>query len=324
MSSVANLSAYQGKGWRARISSLDSEIKKRNGTWSSMRVDSEYKTLKAVLLYCPGREMADIKHPNTVQHIARIRPDKIAAEFRRITAIYRAFKIAVHYIQPNHLQFGNKLDKYNIMYARDLFLNTREGAIVARMGSTVRAGEEKFAALALAQLAVPINKTIGSTGLLEGADILWLDSSTVICGLGDRTNRDGFLQVRAVLKLQGVETLAVRLPAGIQHLLGILQIVDKRLALVRTEIASKRLLNLLREKKFSIIEIPETEEVRVRQGMNVVTIKPRTIIMPANCPGLKRLYSASGVTIAAEIEIDQLLNGAGGLACATGILAREI
>src|SRR6266446_300149 len=77
MSNVANLSAYQGKGWRARTSSLESEIKKRNGTWSSMRVDSEYKTLKDVLLYCPGREMADVKHPNAVQHIARIRPDKI-------------------------------------------------------------------------------------------------------------------------------------------------------------------------------------------------------------------------------------------------------
>jgi len=324
MSGVANLSAYQGKRWRARAASLDSEIEKRNGTWSSMRVDSEYEALKAVLLYCPGREMADIKHPNAVQHIARIRPDKIAGEFRRIAAIYRSFKIAVHYIRPDDLQFGNRLEKYNIMYARDLFMNTREGAIVARMGSTVRAGEEKFAALALAQLAVPINKTISSTGLLEGADALWLDPATVVCGLGNRTNRDGFLQVRAVLKLQGVETLAVRLPAGIQHLLGILQIVDKRFALVRTEIAPKRLLNILREKKFSIIEVPETEEVRVRQGMNVVTIKPRTIIMPANCPGLKRLYSASGITVAAEIKIDQLLNGAGGLACATGILAREI
>src|SRR5229473_7938384 len=105
MSSFANLSAYQGKGWRARVSSLGSEIEKRNGTWSSMRVDSEYKTLQAVLLYCPGREMVDIKHPNAVQHIARVRPDKIGGEFRRIAATYRAFNIAVHYMRPDHLQF---------------------------------------------------------------------------------------------------------------------------------------------------------------------------------------------------------------------------
>jgi len=58
--------------------------------------------------------------------------------------------------------------------------------------------------------------------------------------------------------------------------------------------------------------------------MNVVTVKPRVIVMPVNCPDLKRLYAARGITVAAEVEIGQLLNGAGGLACATGILGREI
>ena len=46
--------------------------------------------------------------------------------------------------------------------------------------------------------------------------------------------------------------------------------------------------------------------------------------MPTNCPGLKRLYEANGITVAAGVDITQLLNGAGGIACATAILAREI
>ena len=145
-----------------------------------------------------------------------------------------------------------------------------------------------------------------------------------MCGLGRRTNSDGFQQLRAVLKAQGVATLAVDLPAATQHLLGILHIVDADLALVRTQIASKRLINILKRAGIAIIDVPETEEVLVRQGMNVLTVKPRVIVMPVNCPELKRLYTACGITIAAEIGIDQILNGAGGLACATGILAREI
>ena len=36
------------------------------------------------------------------------------------------------------------------------------------------------------------------------------------------------------------------------------------------------------------------------------------------------ISAAQGVTVAAEIEIGRLLRGAGGLACATGILAREV
>lgn len=57
--------------------------------------------------------------------------------------------------------------------------------------------------------------------------------------------------------------------------------------------------------------------------MNIVTVSPRTIIMNADCPETKGLYLKAGLTIAAEIRMTQLINGAGGLACATGIISRE-
>ena len=268
---LMKLSAYHGAEWKTRIADLGAEMEKATGVWSSLRVDSEYKPLKAVLLYCPGSEVDDVLQPNTVQHIARINSDEIRREYKKLEATFRMHGVAVHYIRPDALQPGTRLEKYNLMFARDLFFNTKEGAVIARMGSLVRAGEEKFAMLALAQLAIPINKTITNNGIFEGADALWINPKTVICGLGRRTNRDGFQQVRAVLKAQGVETLAVDLPAATQHLLGVLHIVDKNLALVRTQIVAKRMVNLLRREGISIIDVPETEEVLVRQGMNVVT-----------------------------------------------------
>lgn len=320
----SKLAAYHGAGWSHRGACLGAEIEGDQGIWSTMRVDSEYKRLKAVLLYCPGAEVDDIEQPNAVQHLARIDRDQIANEFENLAKTYQSLGVSVHFIQPDGLQPASRLKKYNMMFARDLFFNTKEGAVIARMGSTVRAGEEKFAAHALARLAVPINKTIANTGLFEGADALWLDPKTVVFGLGPRSNRDGFLQVQEVLRLQGVEAVTVDLPVGTQHLLGILQLVDKNLALVRTQIASAPLIQLLKSKKVSIIDVEETEEVLVRQGMNVVTVRPRTVVMPVNCPDLKRLYESCGITVAAEVRISQLLNGAGGIACATGILAREI
>jgi arginine deiminase len=48
------------------------------------------------------------------------------------------------------------------------------------------------------------------------------------------------------------------------------------------------------------------------------------VIKAAGCPGLKKLYEKAGLSVAAEIRITQLINGAGGIACATGILARDI
>jgi N-dimethylarginine dimethylaminohydrolase len=288
------------------------------------RVNSEYKRLTAVLLYCPGQEMADIKNPNSVQHLARIDPLKIRREYRALAAVFKKCGVAVHTIQSGFPRGEKKPDKYNLMYVRDLFLNTMEGAVIARMASAVRAGEEKFAAFALAGLDIPIVSTIAGKGLFEGADALWLDERTVLCGTGNRTNHEGFLQLRRMLASQGVTALRTDLPGGVQHLLGLLQIVDRKFALLRADIATDRLKSVLKRKRFTIIPVPETDEVRLRQGMNIVTVAPRRIIMPSGCPGLKALYLKAGLRVAAEVGIGQLVNGAGGLACATGILARTV
>ena len=93
---------------------------------------------------------------------------------------------------------------------------------------------------------------------------------------------------------------------------------------MRVQKAAGRIRAILKAKRYAIVAVPETEEVSRRQGMNIVTIAPRTVIMPSGCPGLKALYLKAGLTIAAEVEISQLVNGAGGLACATGILARAV
>ncbi len=57
--------------------------------------------------------------------------------------------------------------------------------------------------------------------------------------------------------------------------------------------------------------------------MNFVTISPRRIIMAASTDDVKRVLLSSGIEVAAEIEISELLKGAGGLGCATGIINRK-
>jgi N-dimethylarginine dimethylaminohydrolase len=323
MNSTGKLSAYQGRGWRPRRETLAEELASGRGLWSPCRVDSEYKKLEAVVLYCPGNELRGIRAPNQVQHIDRMEAAALKKEYALLAAAFRRLSIEVHFM-PRAFAGSRWPVKHNLMYVRDLFLNTREGAVVSRMASAVRAGEEKHASLALSELGVPINRTISGAGLFEGADALWLDSRTVLCGVGTRTNREGFRQLSGALKAQGVKTLAVELPRGVQHLLGILQIVDRDLALLRTGIAPRGLAALLKKRGFSIVPVPETDETTLRQGMNVVTAAPRTILMPGGCPELKRLYRSAGIRVAAELDIRQILRGAGGLACATGILSRRI
>jgi N-dimethylarginine dimethylaminohydrolase len=56
--------------------------------------------------------------------------------------------------------------------------------------------------------------------------------------------------------------------------------------------------------------------------MNVITLEPRRIIMPTNCPSLRAVYQQAGLRVLAEAPISQLLNAAGGIACTVGLLAR--
>ena len=314
-------SAYQGRGWVPRKSSSTAE--RSTGLWSPMSSDSEFRPLRAVLLHRPGRELEGIRDPNRVQHLEKINRTEIAREFDRLAAAYQRLGIQVHWVDTARFKLKRNPPFPNLMYARDSFFMTREGAMIARMASLSRAGEEKFAARSLGQLAVPILRTIQGRALFEGADALWIDSRTVLCGVGNRTNEEGFRQLRDTLAAQGIDSIRTPLPSGVQHLLGVLQIVDRRTALFRNEIAPPALKTKLKRLGFSLIEVPEWDEVIHRQGMNIVTVRARVVVMPAGCPRLKELYRRSGLKVAAEVKIDELIKGAGGIACATGILSRD-
>lgn len=322
MTRATRPAAYQGAGWQPRRASLSDDVARGRDLWSRRRVDSEYKRLEEVILHCPGDELSRVHVPNAVQHLERIDAAAIRREYAALTAAFRKLGVTTH---PLPLGPGGAPwpAQPNLMFVRDLFFSTKEGAVVSRMGSAVRAGEEKHAALALASLAVPINRTISGTGTFEGADALWLDAHTVVCAVGGRTNPEGLRQLREALRPQGVDVLSVALPQGFQHLLGLLQIVDKRLAFLRHERAPQELSRLLLKRGFLIRPVPESEETVVRQGMNLVVVAPRTILMPHDCPDLKSYYQRSGLTVAAELDIRQIRRGAGGLACAVGIVARR-
>ena len=130
------------------------------------------------------------------------------------------------------------------------------------------------------------------------------------------------MSLKEALRKQGVKCARVPAPVGVLHLLGALQFVDSGLALVRTELVDAKIIGLLKKNKIIIVPIPESREIKAKYAMNFVTVAPKIIIMPAECPRTKRIYEDAGIKILAEVPSTQLGNGAGGLACATGVLLR--
>ncbi len=118
--------------------------------------------------------------------------------------------------------------------------------------------------------------------------------------------------------------LMVLICTALQHLLGILQIVDRDLAFVRSEKAPASLLRLLKSQGITVVPVAESIEVRMKMGFNFVTVKPRSIVMSAGCPDLKKIFKDSGIKIVAEADVSQMCNAAGGIGCVTGVLGRKV
>lgn len=313
MSDTLQSAAYGGPGWSPRRTTLGEEL----GTiWGACGQASEWTRLRAVLLHAPGAEWERLDDPNALQMLDRPDGQVARRQHEALAAAYERAGVTVHPIAPASLPTPN------LLYAADLFFMTPEGAILARPASTVRAGEERHVARRLADLGVPILRTVRGAGTFEGADAMWLDPTTVLLGHGLRTNAEGVAQVRATLEEMGVTVVVTQLPVGTMHLMGQLRIVDRDLALVWPYRLAASAVEALRARGYDLLFTPDEAEATHHDAFNFVTLGPRRILMPAGCPQSRAAYERAGITCH-EVEVGELLKAAGGIGCMTGVIARD-
>ena len=310
---------YGGPGWAQRDGTLADEIA-RGDIWAPYACNSEWGRLRHVVLYCPGPDIQNVASPNHDLHLRPVRYHELRRQFHRIRLAYQGAGVHVHRVPAS----GRDTRFPNLMFQRDLFYQTPAGAVVSRMASPIRSGEEQYAARMLANLRVPIALMINGTGLLEGSDLLWVSPKTVLCGVGRRTNESGQRQVANLLETLDVECRPVPVPKGVQHLLGCVQVVSPDRALVRTEIVSDSLLSELARLGLEIVSVRETDEVAEHCALNFAVLEPDRVIVADEVPVFRRFLGSLGIEIADVVPLSQYGNAAGGLACATGILARDL
>ncbi len=307
--------AFGGPGWSPRTSSLRDEL--GGPWWAACGIDSEYAELAAVLLHRPGAELDAIDDPNLVQMLAQIDGDRARAQHDALAAAYRAAGVAVHYVDPA------EVPPPNLLFVADLLFMTRAGAVVGRPASTVRAGEERWVARRLADLGIPILRSVGGRATFEGADAMWIDRNTVVVALGLRTNPAGAAQLTTVLAEMGVSALTVRLVPGAMHLMGVLRVVDRDLSVVWSGRTPASVIAALEERGHTVLKLPDQDEAERGMALNFVVVGPRRIVMPAGNPITEALYRDAGIECV-TVEVDELGKAAGGIGCMTGILHRKM
>jgi len=209
------------------------------------------------------------------------------------------------------------------IYAHDLSLISDRGAILLRPGKELRRVETVAAAADLESAGVPIVASLDERAYAEGGDILWLDDQTLLVGRSYRTNGAGIEAVRRALP--AVDVVAVDLPhfrgaAAVLHLMSVISMLDRDLALVYPPLAPVRLLELLSERSIQTIEVADEEFDTL--GPNVLALAPRVALAAEGNPQTRLRMEAAGIDVSL-FPSAELAKGDGGPTCLTRPLLRS-
>ncbi|MEM7172417.1 MAG: arginine deiminase-related protein [Pseudomonadota bacterium] len=306
--------AYGGPAWQQRVRPHAEEIGLH---WAGMGIDSEWAPLRAVLLHRPGPELAASKDPEQAQMLAPLDLGKAQAEHQALSKAYREQGIEVIELAPKEPVTPNQ------MFMADLFFMTPQGAVLARPASEVRAGEERPVARRLADLGVPLLKTLTGSATFEGADALWLDSITVLLGRGHRTNQAAIDQISNLLQEIGVTSIAVDMPFGTMHLMGMLRLVAPDLAIAWPRRTPHAAVVALQDRGYHVAFLPDEAEASLNRGLNFVTLSPRRILMVGDNPLSETFYNGLDIECL-SVAVPELTKAAGAIGCLTGVLRRDL
>ncbi len=307
-----DIDALPGERWFAKETSITDDMQELWGDWG---VCSEVDTLKAVLMRRPGKEIENFDW-QAARFKSPIDPEKFRAQHDALAQIYREHGAVVHYIEDQ------RSDRPNALFCRDLVLMTPEGAIVTRPAMEARRGEERYAAKKLAELGVPIIRTICGSATFEGAMGLWIDRRTIVLASGVRTNREGYEMVEQELKRMGVtEILHMQIPYGHAHIDGLLNMASHDTAMIHASQVPYDVCDALKKKGIRLLECPSRTEAKESFAINFVALEPGTIVMPAGNPRSQELLEKSGIKVI-PAEFDEIMKGYGAMHCCTAFLKR--
>ena len=209
------------------------------------------------------------------------------------------------------------------IYVHDPALVADQGAILLRPGKEGRRAEVGAMAVDLVEAGVPVAAYLEAPATAEGGDALWLDEGTLVVGRGYRTNDAGIDALRKALP--GIEVLAFDLPhlrgaADVLHLMSLVSLLDRDLAVAYLPLLPVRLVQLLAERGVRLVEVPDDEFESI--APNVLALAPRAALALDGNPVTRRRMEQAGVDVQVYSGEDVSRKGDGGPTCLTRPIAR--
>lgn len=211
------------------------------------------------------------------------------------------------------------------VYMHDSSIISGQGGIPLNMRKAARQQEPAHVKRELERLGIPILGTLEGDAYLDGGDKFYLDDTTVLVGLGYRTNRAGAQALQGLLNPEGIHVETYDMPHDqgadhVLHLQSFLSAATEDLFVVFEPLAPVRLLQDLAERGIEWIAIDE--ESYHAMGCNVLAVRPGVVVVVDGAPKVRRALEERGVEVHAYDGTDLSLKGDGGPTCLTAPLLR--
>lgn len=299
--------------WKARAADHSAEIR---SIWSACGADTEWAKIRKVLLHVPDPNVKVTADPSELDWYEPMDLGKVGCQISALGALYQDLGIEVQYLQTDTFL-------PNQIYMRDVQTMTSEGAIISRMASSTRSGEEREMSRVLAELGVPIVRTVTGTGTFEGPDLMHFAPGRAFVATSIRSNPEGARQVSEILASQGIDVVAIQTTYGCGHLDGVLALLDRDLALVHPKRLSYTAYSVLIESGFSVLSLPNQKEAELGMAINYVTVSPREVVGTKNNPVTNSFLRSHGIKVH-EIAFDEVMKGGGSVHCCTAVIQRDL
>ena len=291
--------------------------------------DNDVGQIRLLLMHRPGAEMGIIDTSKRIESIGSfgdlekgwywqsdtVPPlEEVQAQHDALVAALRAEGVEVVFLEDV------EDDGIKSVYTRDSSIAVKGGAIVCRLARTIRRGEEAHVTKTLANLGMPILRTVHGAGMVEGGSFAWLNSTTAAIGRSICVNDDGIRQVAQVLDEQGVELITVDMTGYRIHIDGVLCMLDVDLAIVDPNQLPYWFLMRLEAMGIRTIEITPADSSSI---INCLAVRPGRVIMPPGASNQTLDALAEHNVEVINLEYDKVSLNGGGIHCSTCPLIRD-
>ncbi len=214
------------------------------------------------------------------------------------------------------------------MFTRDSSIITKAGAIPLRMGKKLRAPEPQLHKLAYEKAGIPILGELTGDACVEGGDTIWLNESTLLVGMGFRSNEEGVRQLNTLLNPHGIQALGFDMPYwtgedACLHLMSVISPLTERKYLVHPPLIPARLWRMLKSLDIELVIAPQDEfTASFGLNLNVLPTSPDHCIMIAGFPKTKAVMEAHGVSVTTFAGDALCIACEGGPTCLTNPILR--